>query len=265
MQKYLKWMHFFFLQSIEHRGELLVWVCLSIVPNIILLAIWQSAYGKSQVLNGYNLSQILQYFLFGTLINSLTSTHFEAFQSRQIREGKIDNAMTKPLSYPVQIFLRDIGGRAFYMILTLPIFICTYMLLMHIFQLSALHIPFVAVLQFFILMVFGYWIEFSFAFATVLLTFWFEGAEGLEHFKWIIITIFSGWMIPVAFMPQWLQKAVAVLPFKYMYAIPIDILQGRALLQITDLVLMSVSAIVLFLALSVLWRKAVYKYSSAGG
>jgi ABC-type uncharacterized transport system permease subunit len=46
-------------------------------------------------------------------------------------------------------------------------------------------------------MIVAHTIQFLIALWIVLLGFWFEGSSGLEHFKWIVLSLFSGAMIPM--------------------------------------------------------------------
>ena len=120
-------------------------------------------------------------------------------------------------------------------------------------------------LQFLGLIVFGYLVEFSFAMIAVMITFWFESGEGLEHFKWIIMSIFSGYLVPVEFMPGWLRGVVEALPFKYVYSVPIQLLQGKTQLRVLDLAYIFAFLSFIYLFQTMLWRLTVRKYTSAGG
>jgi ABC-2 type transport system permease protein len=238
---------------------------MNIVPNIVLMLVWISVYGNRTSLKGYDISQILQYFLIATIISGFTSTHFEQWQAKTIRQGKIDYLLTRPFSYPTEVFLSDFGGKLVYACLSFPIFLLIFYLLSFVFPIGNLHLSIFNFLQFALLIVFGYLVEFSFALGAVFLTFWFEGADGLEHFKWITITVFSGAMIPITFMPSWLQRFVQLLPFHYMYAFPIDVIQSRANLSLFDLSYMFIFILCVFAVLKFVWHKAMYRYASGGG
>ena len=108
-------------------------------------------------------------------------------------------------------------------------------------------------------------IQFFIALWIVLLTFWMEGSSGLEHFKWIILTLFSGAMIPMEFMPDWLQKISNILPFKYVFAVPISVLQNKYSLTINDFMYIVTMLTFMTIFTNQLWNKAKLKYCSAGG
>lgn len=72
-------------------------------------------------------------------------------------------------------------------------------------------------------------------------------------------------MMPVVFMPSWLQNIIAVLPLRYSYSLPAEVIQGKAVLTSGDVIYMTGSVIVLFGLCKVMWQRAQLKYSSAGG
>jgi len=254
-----------FIKALEYRTELLVWIAITLFNTLILISIWLSIFRGSIEIRGLQMTQVIQYFLLATIINSITASHFESWRSREIREGKIDHYLTKPIAYPLQIFFADIGNRLFYMCLIVPLTLLMYLGCMYFFKIN---LPTVSLGSFFLFLFFlgaGYMIEFSLAMIAVLLSFWFEGAEGLEHFKWITITLLSGYMIPLPLMPSWLQHVVNALPLKYMYAVPIGILQSHQSIQLFDVAYLGGFLMFLYLFQKWLWGKAVKKYSSAGG
>ena len=253
-----------FINSFQWRAEIIVWIFLSIIPTLIIFLVWQNIFSSGQTINGYALSQIIEYYLLIVIIHGFTGVHFEGLRSQQIREGKIDHYLTKPVSFFSQVLLTDLGGKFFYLLFSMPFWLSALFILNQHqglnFALSATNITY-----FILLLSFGYIVDFFMAFITTTLTFWFEGAEGLQHFKWISISLFSGAMIPVAFMPSWLKNLTQLLPFKYIYAVPIGIIQGFYKLQPVDVIYACSFICFLGLVTKILWSRAAYKYASAGG
>ncbi len=236
------------------------------IPTGVLVLVWISIYQDHSDIRGYTLSNILLYYLLVMIISGLTSSHFEQWRVEEIRLGKIDLFLTRPFSYLIDIFIVHFAGKVFFTIISLPAyFFVTWLIL------STLNIPLtfslnlMTSIQLGLLFIFTFLIEFLIALLIVILGFWFEGSEGLEHFKWISITLFSGSMIPLAMMPTWLQTVSGWLPFKYMYAVPISLLQAKAHLTLNDGVNMSLFVAILGAITYFIWQKAKYKYTSAGG
>jgi ABC-2 type transport system permease protein len=264
-KKYFYRIHQSMVRAFEYRTELIGWIILSIIPNLALLLIWQNVYTGHTSLSGYDLSSILQYYLIGTFISGLTNSHFENTRSTEIRQGKIDYNMTRPLLFPTEILLADIGGKIVFNLMAIPGFLFSFWLLSFMFPLGGLSLDLLNISQFITLILFGYALQFFLALIAVLLTFWFEGADGLEHFKMMMVTVLSGAMIPFAFMPGWLLRITNVLPFKYIYSYPISVLQHRIHLDLNDFLYMTITLILLYGMSLIIWKRAVYKYTSAGG
>jgi ABC-2 type transport system permease protein len=255
------------IHQFSYRSELLLWLFLDILPLIVLFFIWVHIYRFNGVesLHGFSLGQIITYYLIGMFINSLTAVHFEQFRATEIRRGKIDFFLTRPFHYFWEVFLSDLAHKVVFAGLFLPSFAVMCVAVNHYIPLLEHSFSLNTALLFPLLIIFGYAMEFSFGYLIVILSFWFEGAEGLEHFKWIIITILSGWMIPPSFMPIWLQNIVYLLPFKYMYSVPIQLIQGTATITLTDCLTMAITIILMAGVISFAWSKAQFRYASEGG
>jgi ABC-2 type transport system permease protein len=133
------------------------------------------------------------------------------------------------------------------------------------FHLPALILTFSIVAQLLFLVTTTYFVQFTISSLIVASAFWLQNVDGLMHFRDISLLLFSGMMIPIAFMPPWLQSVTQLLPLKYMYAVPVNILQNKYTLQVNDVVYFICFYLVLFLLLKLVWKKGSAKYSSAGG
>jgi len=265
MYKYLILFQKAFIKSIEYRTEILVWLILDILPTLVMLMIWIGIYQGKTEIGGYKLNQMLQYYLLAMVIEGITASHFESWRIDQIIMGKIDYFLTRPLSYLAEVVLGHFGGKFFYSMVSLPVFVLLWTGVSLISPIGLPHPNLLAVFWFMVLLILSSCINTLIALFIVLLGFWFEGAQGLEHFKWITLTLFSGIMVPISLMPIWLKNIVNFLPFKYLYAIPISVIQGIYQLTWQDVIyLFSFTGFLLLLNL-ITWKQAKYRYCSAGG
>ncbi len=234
-------------------------------PLLLLFIVWANIYQGQDQLGGYTLAGLVQYYLLSLIISGVSSTYFEDWRVREIREGKIDYFLIRPLSYLMEILCRDIGGKLFYLVNASLFFIILTSGLFLSFAFSLTPPGPLQILQTLSLIFVAYAIEFLIALIIVISGFWIEGADGLEHFKWIAVATLSGSMIPISLMPSWLQQIVQALPFKYMYAYPIGIWQGTVTLHLSDYVYVGVFLGVLWVAMRLLWTQALKRYASSGG
>lgn len=265
MGKHLSFIRFKFILSLQFRTEIIVWMILDLLPFLVILFTWAAIYQNTDTLNGLTLPQMLSYYLIASFIQGVSGTHFERWRAEEIRLGKIDFFLIRPFSYLKEVFLSDIAGKLFYLCLFTPLYALFFILVMGLFELPMGQVKLFLLVQFLALLVLAYLVEFFIALLIVLLSFWFEGSEGLEHFKWISITLFSGALVPVEFMPAWLKKIVEFLPIQLLYRVPIEILQGRRELSISISLYATGFLLCLMLLSYFTWRKAVRRYASAGG
>lgn len=253
------------MTSIEYRTELFLWLLHDLIPTIVLVFVWAQLYRDTTNHGAYSLPDILQYYLFVVTIGMITGSHFEQFRSQQVREGKIDHYLVKPIGFFWEIIVGDLASKSFYLVMALPVTALVWLAVGHWYSLSSLYPDATQVLAFMMLLLGAYMLEFLLSLLVVLATFWFEGAEGMVHFKWVAVGLFSGWIIPTYLMPDWLKTIVEVLPFQYMFAVPISVIQGKAVLTTGQLGYFFGIIGVLAVMSALLWKRAMYKYASAGG
>ena len=111
-------------------------------------------------------------------------------------------------------------------------------------------------------------ISFSIDYFIGLMGFYSESVWGLSTTKEIIITVFSGALIPLQFFPEAMQKVLFWLPFQAIYHTPLMMLtkpdQGLSIF----LPMMAVQltwAVGLFLAARLFYNQAIKVLRIAGG
>ncbi len=254
-----------FIRTLQFRAEIVIYSLLDIVPFLVLFFLWSAVYSGQEVINNYSFPDIIQYYILVVFIQRFTATHFEGWRSQEIRMGKIDYFLTRPFSYINEVISKEVGGKIVSLLFSIPILTIFYIITMKLFNISQISLDPKSFLIFAGLIIAAYSIQIIVALWIVLLTFWFEGSSGLEHFKWIVFSLFSGSTIPFEFMPVWLQKIFNLLPFKYVTYIPIQVIQGKMILRASDYIFIASTLIVMFLISNALWKRAQYQYSSAGG
>jgi len=254
-----------FVRTLQFRAEVIVYSFLDVLPFFVIFFVWQALFQQVDTINNFSLSQIVNYYLLVIIIDRLSATHFEGWRSEEIRNGKIDYFLTRPFSYISELLSKDVGSKIISIFFSMPVVITFYLINVYAYKIDQNYFTLANLLLFFGLMIVAYAIQFMIALWIVLLTFWFEGSSGLEHFKWIVLTLFSGAMIPIEFMPLWLKNITNLLPLKYIYAIPIGVIQGTTLLTINDYFTIIITLAVMFVFSKFLWGKAKYQYTSVGG
>lgn len=265
MKKYITIIKAYFQLSLRFRVESLLWMFMDLLPVIFMLIIWQTIFTQGDEISGVNLNQVIQFYLLSSVISSWTGVHFENTRSLQIKNGGLDQFLTKPHQFWIDIILKDLAKLLFYKPISLLILLGGYSLWAGSTTLEFSNMlikpDFYLVLG---LMFVAYCLNVLFGFMITFTTFWFEGAQGLEHFKWMSVALFSGSIMPLALLPDWIQKVIWFLPFKYLYAVPIMVGLNQYRLQVSDVVYLGSTLAVVAILTNLLWRQGIKKYSAVG-
>lgn len=249
--------------TVQFRTELLLYAFTTILPIVVWLFAWKSILGDASVA-GFSFETLVGYYVLSVVIRLLTRAQFENVRVEEIRNGKIDYFLTKPIAYFYDIWWKKLGGDVALWVWTLPATIVGTWLVLQSFELSL-----VSSAQTWLLfagfLIFGYLVEFGLSYLVTLMGFWLEWAEGLQHFKWFAIATLSGNAFPIQFMPEILQPVMLALPFRYLYQVPIELMLGRATPSWLDGVGMLAALAVLWLINLVIWKAAMRRYASSGG
>ncbi len=148
-----------------------------------------------------------------------------------VHSGEVAHDLLKPMNYFNFWLARDMG-RAGVAILLRGI---TIMLIFSLFFEMA-HPQSVAGWTAVAVAIFLSWlVSFAFRFLLNLTAFWTPNARGIGRFGFIIAWFFSGFLMPLAFFPEWVQQIAHLTPFPYMLNTVVDIyigkLAGAGLLQ----------------------------------
>lgn len=252
-------------KTIAFRAETWLWLVLEAVPMVILLLIWQGIYGTSTELKGVQFNSLIFYYMCVFVIEMTTAAHFESWRITEIREGKIDFYLAKPLGYISELFTRHLGDKLMSSVLKLPLFLVFFLIISMLFRPILPSLTIHATISALFLLGGAFIMQFCFSAIIVLLGFWLENAEGLDHFRWLTASLFSGVVIPFAFMPPPLLKLAELLPFKYLHGVPVLVLLGQQSAGLGDYLYLFGSCGVLLGITALLWKNARIHYSAYGG
>lgn len=262
LKKYSTIFRFMTMRALYYRTELFVWSLIETLPFAILILFLVSVFAQKPEINGYDLPKLIQYYLLALIITSLTDFHFEDVRAREIREGKIDFYLARPFSYIEEILLRTFNSKIIFLVFLLPVVSIIYFLSSLHYGVAPIHFFSLNFLIFCGLILAAATISIFLSLWIVMATFWLEGSNGLTHFRMIGITLFSGAMIPIKLMPNWLQQIVNWLPLKYLYAIPIEVIQGTYQISPHDMLILAGTITAMLFITKIFWKNALIQYCS---
>jgi ABC-2 type transport system permease protein len=192
----------------------------TIFGNIVYLGVayylWKSIYRYSDTIRGLTFNETFIYVALGSAIFILLKTYADWFIHYEIREGIIANYLTKPLDFQTYNLFASLGSLLMNLTaVTLP----TVLAMIFVFR---VYIPFgMGLFLFPISLLLAFLISFSIDYFIGLLGFYSESVWGFSTTKEIIVTVFSGALIPLQFFPETIQKVLFWLPFQAIYHTPL--------------------------------------------
>lgn len=263
MKKYFAIARAEWLDALQYRGEIMLWVIIESIPVFIMAFLWIAS--QSQLVNlGISVRTLVTYYVVVLVISRLTAFYFDNGLQKQIRDGRFSAYLVKPLRLPLAYIPQNLGGKSFtvfFLLLPLVIIIAV------IFKNQLLIPSGWRLLLFFISLIPAYFIQFSLTVLVSSVAFFWEQSYAVMHLRWVLENVVGGYLIPLYLYPNWLVLATGFLPFKYVYFVPASIYSGTmpadsAYFQIA---LSMIWAVVLFFFSRLVWKKGVNSYSSVGG
>ena len=133
---------------------------------------------------------------------------------------------------------------------------------------SYVKIPFsfLSILIFIGLAIIAFLISFLVHSVIGLTAFWTGENSGIQNFYYLIFSVFSGGLAPLALFPEYLQIASNYLPFKYLLYLPAEAFLERVnSVQTSKVFAVGLIWIIVLLGVAILmWRKGIKTYEGRG-
>lgn len=250
--------------AINYRNELMVWAILEATPVFTMLILWSTIFADRAQIAGFNQQLIISYYLIGHIFSQLVASHFEEYAISQIQQGQYKKYFLKPFSVKLYHSIGQLGWRVITLFTSiLPVVLLAFLTVGNFFP--SLSSTTILLLPLFYLI--SYFFEATISLTIIAIGFVFEQAKGFRHLKWMLGWVFSGSMMPLDLMPNWLARASRFLPFQFSFHVPVQLVLGRIdsdlILPLLIQGLVWLGAFVLFMNL--LWHLTLKKYSAVGG
>jgi ABC-2 type transport system permease protein len=238
-----------------------------IVGNLVYLGVayylWKSIYTYADVIRGLTFNETFIYVALGSAIFILLKTYADWIIHYEIREGAIAMYLTKPIDYQFYALFANFGALLMNLsAITVP----TALVMLFVFKVSFAFGP--GLFLFPISLLLAFLISFSIDYFTGLFGFYSESVWGLSITKEIIVTVFSGALIPLQFFPDAIQRVLYWLPFQAIYHTPLMMLtrpnQGLDVFLLMILIQL-IWAVLLFLLARLFYNQAIKVLRIAGG
>jgi ABC-2 type transport system permease protein len=251
----------------HYRNSFLISI---IIHPIILLAdvlLFQTIYAHNGLvtLQGYHLTEMVWYFAGLAFIYIFIWNFTDNRLSDRILNGDLSIDLMRPMSvFKVELAnavgLR-ISGVLFEFLPDLIVFSLIYY--PHFMTVASL-------LKFIALGIFAFLLYFLLAFLIGMTAFVTKNNKSLSRIKVLVISLLGGGNVPLEFYPAWLNKIINVLPFKYIFYVPIQMLLNRETVQgmyyfMRMICIQLAWILLLYVLCNLIWRIMIRKYCAVGG
>lgn len=222
MKPYLAILTSRFLELLQYRAAAVAGVGTQVFFGIVRVMIYEGFFRASTAPQPLSADQVVTYIWLGQALLLLSMLSADRDVAAMIRTGSVAYEMTKPLDTYTLWFVRAASGRAAPLTMrAIPIFLLAGLFLglqgPSSFAALALFIPAVgaAVL-----------LAASMIVLMTISLLWTISGEGIYRLSSSLVFFFSGIVIPLPFFPEWLQPAIALMPFRGLLDTPFRIYLG---------------------------------------
>lgn len=247
---------------VQYRMANLLWLTAMVVEPVVYLVVWQTvAEAQGGSVAGFDAGDFVSYYIIWTLVRQMNIALTPwAFEER-IQRG----TLSPELLLPIHPFHRDMAWFAGFKAVTLALWLPVGAGLWLIFR-PPLSPSIEHVVGFALCMTTAYIMRFVLLWALGMATFWITRVSAFFDLYFAAELLLSGRLVPMALMPEPVQRLAAFLPFQWSFGFPIEVLMGRV--SRGEFVLGLVAQYIWFLiglaALRVLWRSGLRRYSAVG-
>jgi ABC-2 type transport system permease protein len=234
-----------------------------IAEPLVYLVVWQTiARSNGGEVGGYTAATFAAYYIVWTLVRNINIVFTPFGWEERIREGELSAHLVRPV-HPIHYDLGMFAGwKVVVIVLWLPI----------AFALSAVFRPSLdpsgAQIATFAVAIWGaYLIRSMFLWVLGMICFWTTRVTAIFEAYFAAELLLSGRLLPVSLMPGWVQTLASWLPFESCFGFPITALVGPitgrelAIGLVRQVVWIAIGAGLV----SVVWRRAVRRYSAVSG
>jgi len=203
-----------------------IWVWMEFVVQVIALiifvAFWRAVYVSQETLGGLNLTQTLNYIILAQIfLPAVHNTNTIHYLGDLMHDGQVGIELLRPLDLQAATYTRSLAQMVVGLLVQLPLAIVAW--LIYQYQLPADPRVWVA---FVVTLFLGHALLFAFDWILACVAFYSTEIWGLSVLRFSIGVFFSGSLVPLAMMPDWLQKLTAALPFAQALYMPVSFLSG---------------------------------------
>ncbi|MCR8660109.1 ABC transporter permease [Paenibacillus endoradicis] len=263
MRVYIDFIRMRFLMMLAYRVNYYSGIVIYAINIGAYYFLWKAIYGSQETLAGFSLEQMTTYLAISWMARAFYFNNLDRDIANEIRDGSVAIQMIRPYNYLIVKLMQGFGEGLFrFMLFMIPglAIVCL------IFPVK-LPTDLTVWATYLGMLVFSFLINSQLNIMTGLFAFFVENNEGLMRMKRVMVDLFSGVIIPIAFFPEWLGSIMSWLPFQAITYLPSAIFTGRTPLSEAGHVFLIQFAwlAILMVPIVIMWRAARQRLFVQGG
>lgn len=246
----------------QYRTQNYAYMLGMIAEPVIYLVVWSTvAEAQGGAVGGITRGQFAAYYIVWTLVRNMNIVFTPYGWEERIRRGVLSGMLVRPvhpIHYDVAYFA---GWKLVVIVLWVPIAVVLSLIFRPTFDVGPLQ---VAV---FLVAIWGAYLIRTMLLAVLgMVSFWTTRVSALYDLYFTAELLLSGRLLPLALLPAWAGTVAGVLPFKYTFGYPIEVLAGTLGTGelLTGLAIQIGWILGSTALMAMVWRVAVRRYSAVG-
>jgi len=211
-----------FLSRSAYRFDHFMSILNTLLRIFIYWGIYLALYGGKSEVDGITMTMVTTNFILSMGLSAVFSVN-DFYLPNRIQNGSIATELLLPVSIHGRMLADNLGNALFQLIFHfIPAVVVSVLVI-------GIHAP--ASLSMLLLFLFsallGYGVLWSISYMLQMLSFWLLNVWSIMTIKNVFVNVLSGSMIPLWFMPEWMQGVLRFTPFSSIYFTPVQIYLGQ--------------------------------------
>jgi len=213
-----------FQRQVAYRSATVAGFVTNLFFGALRAAVMIAVFGASARVAGYSLGDAITYTGITQALIGATALWGWYDMVRSIKSGEVASDLSKPFDYYTFWLAQDIGRGAYQLLARGVTIMIAYALIFgietptSIGQWALLGLSLAG----------GLLLSFAWRFLVSTTAFWATDALGFTRLAYFFVLFPSGFLVPIAFMPDWLQALCRATPFPSLIDTPVSIYLGHA-------------------------------------
>jgi ABC-2 type transport system permease protein len=244
-----------------YRGAVAIWVMTSTIPPLVFVVVWRTVAGDGGV-GGYTADQFVAYFLVMMVVDHLTFIWLMWEFEWRVRSGSFSPLLLRPI-HPVH---HNICEVTMYKVVGLDGILPAAVVLALVFDADFSGTDLAALAAFVPALVLAMALRFVVEWTLALSAFWLTKVSAINAVFFSLFTFLGGQFAPISVLPDGVQRLAAFTPFPWVLAFPVEVFLGRRSggELVVGYTAQAIWLVIALVAMRLLWRRAVRRYSAVG-